>query len=293
METDKKKNQYGTLYCVSVGPGDPELLTLKAVRVIKECEVAAFAVLPGGSDRKNGERIAEMPGRGSLTTAGKGSDPESKVTAADKIRPERGTDQERIRALRESCLAYRIAVRAVPELKEKEALCLRMPMTKDEEILERSHRTAADAIAVKLREGKNVAWLTLGDVTVYATSMYAAARVREMGYRTEIVSGVTSFCAAAACLGETLVSGDEELHIIPASYGVTHALEYPGVRVFMKAGRTIRTLGEELQKDGLSVKGVERCGLDGERIFQSAGEIDETAGYYTILIAREKRQQES
>lgn len=31
----------GTLYGISVGPGDPELLTLKAVRIIKQCEVIA------------------------------------------------------------------------------------------------------------------------------------------------------------------------------------------------------------------------------------------------------------
>ena len=34
----------GTLYCVSVGPGDPELLTLKAVRVIRQCPVVAVSV---------------------------------------------------------------------------------------------------------------------------------------------------------------------------------------------------------------------------------------------------------
>ena len=32
----------GTLYGVGVGPGDPELLTLKAVRLINECPVIAF-----------------------------------------------------------------------------------------------------------------------------------------------------------------------------------------------------------------------------------------------------------
>ena len=34
----------GTLYGVGIGPGDPELLTLKAVRLIRENEVIA---LPG------------------------------------------------------------------------------------------------------------------------------------------------------------------------------------------------------------------------------------------------------
>lgn len=31
----------GTLYGVGVGPGDPELLTVKAVRVVKEADVIA------------------------------------------------------------------------------------------------------------------------------------------------------------------------------------------------------------------------------------------------------------
>ena len=31
----------GKLYGVGVGPGDPELMTIKAVRIIKECDVIA------------------------------------------------------------------------------------------------------------------------------------------------------------------------------------------------------------------------------------------------------------
>ena len=32
----------GKLYCVGIGPGDPELLTLKAVRLLNECDVIAM-----------------------------------------------------------------------------------------------------------------------------------------------------------------------------------------------------------------------------------------------------------
>lgn len=39
----------GTLYGVSVGPGDPELLTLKAVRVIREADVVAAPTTGRGS----------------------------------------------------------------------------------------------------------------------------------------------------------------------------------------------------------------------------------------------------
>ena len=33
----------GCLYSVGVGPGDPELMTLKAVKIIRNCQVLVFA----------------------------------------------------------------------------------------------------------------------------------------------------------------------------------------------------------------------------------------------------------
>ena len=36
------KNNSGILYGIGVGPGDPELLTLKAHRLINECDVLAY-----------------------------------------------------------------------------------------------------------------------------------------------------------------------------------------------------------------------------------------------------------
>ncbi|MDR0509434.1 MAG: precorrin-2 C(20)-methyltransferase [Candidatus Methanoplasma sp.] len=44
----------GKLYGVSVGPGDPELLTLKAKRIIEECDVVAYPV------RVTGERSVAL-----------------------------------------------------------------------------------------------------------------------------------------------------------------------------------------------------------------------------------------
>ena len=43
--------QLGTLYGISVGPGDPELITLKGLRILKEAPVIAF---PAGSQDKPG-----------------------------------------------------------------------------------------------------------------------------------------------------------------------------------------------------------------------------------------------
>lgn len=51
--------QLGTLYGISVGPGDPELITLKGLRILQEVPVVAF---PAGSHGKPGiaESIVEQ-----------------------------------------------------------------------------------------------------------------------------------------------------------------------------------------------------------------------------------------
>ena len=135
----------GILYGAGVGPGDPELMTLKAVRLIKENEIIA---LPG---------------------------PSAKET-----------------------VAYQIAVKAVPELAEKNLLSVDMPMTHDKEEMRQNHEKAADAIEAYLKQGQNVVFLTLGDPTIYSTYLYVQKRILARGYQAELVSGITSFCAAAA-----------------------------------------------------------------------------------------------
>lgn len=234
----------GTLYCVSTGPGDPELMTLKAVRIIGECPVVALSV-----DRQG---------------------PEGEC--------------------RERCVAYAIARGACPELDGKEILYLPMPMTKDRRVLEECHQQAAKRIMACLDAGKSVAYLTLGDATVYASCMYPAGRVQQAGYPVEIVSGVTSFCAAAARLGQPLVSGAEQLHILPSSYPLGEGLRYPGVKVLMKAGSRTGDVKALLSGRGLSVRGVERCGMEGERVYNSPEELDEKAGYYTVLVVKEQKE---
>ena len=47
----------GKLYGIGVGPGDPELMTLKAVRLIEECDIVA---VPKSGD---GEGVAQQIAR--------------------------------------------------------------------------------------------------------------------------------------------------------------------------------------------------------------------------------------
>lgn len=224
----------GILYGVGVGPGDPEYMTLKAVRLIRENEVIA------------------VPG------------PVAKET-----------------------VAYRIAVQAVPELAGKTLVPLEMPMTHDREEMERRHEHAADVLEDILRQGQNVIFLTLGDPTVYSTCLYVQKRLQARGYETELVSGVPSFCAAAARANVSLAEWNEQLHILPAAHRLKDDLELPGNYVLMKSGKNMKQVKETLRASGRRVVMVENCGMESEHVYRGADEIPDSAGYYSLIIAKE------
>ena len=126
----------------------------------------------------------------------------------------------------------------------KEILYCDMPMTRDAERLKAGHNSSAQAIINKLDEGLDVAFITLGDPCIYSTYMYVHRIILDRGYEAEIISGVTSFCAAAAALNISLCDGGDALHIIPSSYdGADELLRLKGNKVLMKSGKS---LGKEL-----------------------------------------------
>ena len=76
--------------------------------------------------------------------------------------------------------------------------------------------------------------LTLGRPGRLLTYMYLHRRLTAMGYEAEIVSGVTSFCAAAARLSVSLGDGSTPIHILPGSFPpLEEGLSSPGTRVLM------------------------------------------------------------
>lgn len=227
----------GTLYGVGVGPGDPEYMTLKAVRLIRENEVIA------------------VPG-----------------------------------PVAEETVAYQIAVQAVPELQNKLLLPVVMPMTHDREEMNRNHDLAADKIEDFLKKGKNVVFLTLGDPTIYSTYLYVQKRIEDRGYETALVSGITSFCAAAARMNVSLAEWNEQLHIVPAVHRLGCDLDEPGNYVLMKSGSKMEQVKEVLRRSGRQVTMVENCGMENEHVYRSVEEIPDHAGYYSLIIAKEAKE---
>lgn len=225
----------GTLYGVGVGPGDPELMTLKAVKTALAADLLA-------------------------------------VPHKDAAK----------------CTALRIALGAAPALAEKPLLAVDMPMTKDPEVLEKAYAAGAAALMEALEQGKTVCFLTLGDPTVYSTYLYLHQRVAAAGYRTRIVPGVPSFCAAAAELGISLCENGQQLHIIPGTYTPTQALSLPGVKVMMK--NNLPATLAALRQSGAQAAMVENCGMENQRVYPTLEEIPQDAGYFSLLIVKEQQE---
>ncbi len=127
--------QPGTLYGLGVGPGDPELLTIKAARILGECD----AVLAAAST-KNKHSIALDIARA-------------------HIRP------------------------------ETEIIRLGFPMTRDKSVQRDAWRQNARITADILEQGKNAAFITLGDPSLYSTFSYLLPALRTVlpDVETEIV----------------------------------------------------------------------------------------------------------
>ena len=87
---------------------------------------------------------------------------------------------------KEHAISYKIASGIVKDMDQKECLGLSSPMTKDRKILEKNYQKVSEEIIKKLDEGKNVAYLTLGDPTVYSTYIYIQRIVKKCGYDAEI-----------------------------------------------------------------------------------------------------------
>ena len=226
-----------TVFCVGVGPGDPELMTLKALRLIRENDVIA---VPG---KEPGESVA-----------------------------------------------YKIAVQAVPELSGKTLVAVDMPMIRDRELLKKSHQEGARLIEAYLNQGKNVVYLTLGDPTVYCTFSYLQEYLEKDGYPVVLVSGIASFLAAAARLNIPLTEWNQPLHILPALHNTVDSLVLAGNYVLMKSGSHMKEVKEQLRKSGRIVKAVENCTMPTEHLYYSIEEIPDEAGYFSLIIAKEAKE---
>lgn len=225
-----------------MGPGDPELLTIKAARVIRDAPVICA--------------------------------------------PRAAADSE--------SFALSIVQDYIDPARQKVITPL-FPMSMDKAVLEKAWADAAELVAAELEAGRDVAFLTLGDPTLYSTFSYILSKIkgRIPEINSEIISGVSSISLAAARAGVDLVLGQERLAVMPVGRdmdAVRRALaDYDGV-VLMKVNRSFPKLVALLEETGLIKNAVyvSRCGTDKERIIRDLKGIKEDELDYLSLVIVKK-----
>jgi len=218
----------GKLYIIGVGPGDPELITLKAINILRSADVIACP-------EKNGK-----PG-----------------------------------------IAYQIAEKSVPEISSKEKLLLSFPMDLFLETLSGAHIKAAGSIISLLEKEKSVAFLTLGDPSIYSTASYILDEIKTGKYPVEMIPGVPSFCAASSRLLLSLASGNNPILVNTAEKA---DFSYPGTQIIMKAGKHLPMIKEKLSASRKKAWLIENCGFPNERIFEGTDFFPEESGYFSVVI---------
>ncbi|HEX9117420.1 MAG TPA: precorrin-2 C(20)-methyltransferase [Anaerolineae bacterium] len=234
----------GTLYGVGVGPGDPELLTLKGARVVREAPVIAVPV-----SQADGESYAFN-------------------VVASLLRP------------------------------EQRILRLLFPMLKDREAKQGYRAAAAASIAAELEAGQDVAFLTEGDPLVHSTFIYVLENL-PAGLPVEIVPGVSSINAAAADAVLPLVSADERLAVVPATFENLAELkdlfaQFDTV-VLLKFARIFDNLLDLLAELGLveTALVVERASHAGGRVVRDLASLrGRPIHYLSLLIVQGGRTKE-
>lgn len=226
---------HGKLYGVGVGPGDKELVTLKALRVLKEADIIMIPVT------KNGGR-----------------------TAYDIV---------------------------AEYLEGKTVIETKSPMTKDYTKLRENYEKIAEEVEKYIQDGKKVAFITIGDPTIYSTYMQLHEIVKNHGFETEIIPGVTSFCAAAAELGMSLCEREEVLTVIPSNYkDIREELKRSGTKVLMKANSAILDVRDVLREENMMDQAVmvEKCGMSDQKIYRDLNELEEQTSYFSTIIVTDR-----
>lgn len=231
----------GVLYGVGVGPGDPELMTLKAVRVLSGAKVIAV--------------------------------PKSKEDA--------------------DSMALSV-IEKVVDLKDKEILELVLPMTKDKGILAKARKDAAFLVCERLKQGQDIACITIGDPLFYSTFSYLIPLVINNlpGIEVKVIPGIPSINAAACAALLPLAEVDERVAIIPAAYeekGLPEIIKDFDTVVLMKVNKVMDRILAILKESGLKERAIfiSRAGWPDEIVVKDLGSLqDKKLDYFSMVIIK-------
>ena len=271
-----------TLIGVGMGPGDPELVTVKAVRVLREADLVLVPVMATGEPAGGS--------RGGVPPDQQGQGPVTKERGLGPAGGSRGVvppdQQGRAEATVRAHVTHDRITRVAFALTEGAGTAER----------EAAWDGAADAAVAAFAGGASVvAFATIGDPNVYSTFTYLAATVRPRvpGLTVVTVPGITAMQDLAARSGTVLCEGRETLALLPLTAGLVpfkEALARFDTVVGYKSGshlpEVLAAVRDAGRMDG-AVHGAS-LGLPGEDI-RPAAEVIGPAPYLSTLLVPGRR----
>ncbi|MGI0045803.1 MAG: precorrin-2 C(20)-methyltransferase [Nitrosotalea sp.] len=235
------------LTCVGCGPGDPDLLTVKAVKAIQNADVIMCPTSKEGKES----------------------------------------------------IAYSIISSLVNNSKKPDVENLVFPMVKDREILENTWQNNARMIADKVKDGKNVVYLTVGDPSLYSTWIYLQRelKLKYPEIKITVIPGIVSMFAFASKVGISIAEGDETVAVIPACYDLSRVKETAkncDTMIFLKDGRYFDQVITLLREAGFPDSSLFAIAQDvgtNEEIVKklTLGEVTKdtlTSKYFSIMVVK-------
>lgn len=234
----------GTLYGVGVGPGDPKLLTVRALEVLEQVPV----VFAASSPKNNYSRALAVV-------------------------------EDRLHSWQKVCK-------------------LPFPMTSDAAVLRQSWEHNARQVLAVLAQGRDAAFLTIGDTLTYSTYGYLIKTLAALSpeARVETIPGVTAYHAAAARLNLPLVESKESLLVVsgvsdPAQ--IPRLAEFADNLVIMKAYRNYDRILDALESlpRRRAAYVVSNCCQPGEALYTDAHALrGRKMPYLSLIIVKRGRE---
>jgi len=177
----------------------------------------------------------------------------------------------------------------------KEFVELLFPMTRNKKVLKAYWQKAAKRIADEVAQGKQGAFITLGDPLIYSTYIYLLRTLRKEfpDIEVETIPGISAFNAAAARAQIPLVQGDERMAILPVRKdlrGLREALGAFDTVILMKVGSKLDKVTALLKELDLLKHSVliSRLGQPGEKIIHDLSPLNkiQREGYLSVVIVK-------
>ncbi|TZE81804.1 precorrin-2 C(20)-methyltransferase [Calorimonas adulescens] len=183
----------------------------------------------------------------------------------------------------ERSIAYEIAK---PYIKG-DVVFMEFPMTYSREDIKTKWEENIEKIRKLLNEGKDVAFITIGDPMIYSTYIYILKGIEE--YEVETISGITSYSAAASRLNIPIAEGNEAFAVIPSGdvTEISKALDLFDNVVLMKISRRYKEIVKLLKEKDFKGYLVTKCGHQDEKISYDLDRyIGEKIDYLSLIIAK-------